>query len=102
MDIITKFLDGAAIVQMLNPGTAKTFQDYADMVFTTYVSSELDIANQCERHLLCVQAREFKKHSQEELRGKGVQKQVLAITVFPQNWKDFLHEDDNKTELFRF
>ena len=27
------FLDGAAVVQMLNPGTAKTFLDYADQVF---------------------------------------------------------------------
>ena len=38
-------MDGAAIVQMLNPGTSKTFQDYADMVFTPYVSSQLDTAN---------------------------------------------------------
>ena len=27
-----KFLDGAAVVQMLNPGTAKTFLDYAEQV----------------------------------------------------------------------
>ena len=27
------FLDGAAVVQMLNPGTAKTFLDYAEQVF---------------------------------------------------------------------
>ena len=29
----TQFLDGAAVVQMLNPGTAKTFMDYAVHVF---------------------------------------------------------------------
>ena len=28
-----QFLDGAAVVQMLNPGTAKTFLDYAEQVF---------------------------------------------------------------------
>ena len=28
-----RFLDGAAVVQMLNPGTAKTFLDYAVHVF---------------------------------------------------------------------
>ena len=72
------------------------------MVFTPYVSSQLDIAKQCGRHLGCVQAREFEKHSQDELRGKGVRRQVLATTVISQNWKDFLHQDDNKTELFRF
>ena len=36
----TKLLDGAAIVQMLNPGTAKTCRDYADIVFTSYISSQ--------------------------------------------------------------
>ena len=41
-------MDGAAIVQMLNTGTAKTFQDYEDMVFTPYVSSQLDIANRVD------------------------------------------------------
>lgn len=32
-----KVLDGAAVVQMLKPGASKTFQDYADKVFTPYV-----------------------------------------------------------------
>ena len=29
-----QFLDGAAVVQMLNPGTARTFLDYALHVFS--------------------------------------------------------------------
>ena len=29
-----KIFAGAAVVQMLHPGTAKTFQEYADAVFT--------------------------------------------------------------------
>ena len=33
------FLDGAAVVQMLNPGTAKTFWDYAEQVFTLCIST---------------------------------------------------------------
>ncbi|KAL7373171.1 hypothetical protein ABVT39_000586 [Epinephelus coioides] len=36
------FLDGAAVVQMLNPGTAKTFQDYADSFFVPYAKSQLE------------------------------------------------------------
>ena len=31
--IDANFLDGAAVVQMLNPGTSKTFLDYAEQVF---------------------------------------------------------------------
>ena len=38
-----KFLDGAAIVQMLNPEKVKTFKDYADMVFTPYISCQLGV-----------------------------------------------------------
>ena len=34
-------LDGAAIVNMLRPGTAKTFQDYATDVFVPYITYQL-------------------------------------------------------------
>ena len=34
-----KFLDGAAVVQMLNPGTANTFLNYVEQVFLPYVSA---------------------------------------------------------------
>lgn len=36
------FVDGAAVVQMLNPGTEKTFQYYADSVFVPYAKSQLE------------------------------------------------------------
>ena len=32
-----KFLDGAAIVQTLDPGTAKSFQEYGDEVFIPHI-----------------------------------------------------------------
>ena len=34
-------LDGAAIVQMLKPGAAKTFEEYAHQVFLPYVLGQL-------------------------------------------------------------
>ena len=34
-----KCLDGAAVVQMLNPGTANTLLVYAEQVFLPYVSA---------------------------------------------------------------
>ena len=34
-------LDGAAIVNMLKPGTAKTFSDYASQVFLPYITTQL-------------------------------------------------------------
>jgi len=39
-----KLLDGAVVVQMLNPGTMKTFQEYADKVFLPYVFQQLSTA----------------------------------------------------------
>ena len=42
------FLDGAAVVQMLNPGVAKTFQEYADMVFLLYVSRQVTTAQRVD------------------------------------------------------
>ena len=35
-------LDGAVVVHMLHPGTAKTFQEYADFVFGSYITSQID------------------------------------------------------------
>ncbi|KAJ8037920.1 hypothetical protein HOLleu_18862 [Holothuria leucospilota] len=38
-------LDGAGIINMLQPGTAKTFQGYATGVFVPYVKSQLQHAD---------------------------------------------------------
>jgi len=35
-------LDGAAVVQMLNPGTSRIFQDYGNTVFAPYISAQLE------------------------------------------------------------
>ena len=34
-------LDGAAIIQMMKPAGAKTFDEYAQQVFIPYISSQL-------------------------------------------------------------
>ena len=43
-----KLLDGAAIVQMLNPGMAQIFQEYSDLVFLSYVSNQLTTARRVD------------------------------------------------------
>lgn len=96
-----KFLDGAAIVQMLNPGTAKTFQDYADTVFTPYVSSQLETAERVDV-VWDVYIPDSLKNTTRQKRGNGVRRRVAPTTVIPKNWKDFLRVDENKTELFEF
>ena len=42
------------------------------------------------------------KGTTRQKRGKGVRRRVSPSTTIPKSWKDFLHVDDNKTELFKF
>ena len=90
-----KFLDGAFVVQMLNPGTAKTFQNYADVIFMPHVKSQLQSADR-------VDIPNSSKNATREKRRKGVHRRVLSTTVIPRDWKGFLRVDENKTELFSF
>ena len=96
-----KIFDGAAIVQMLHPGTAKTFQDYADAVFSSYVSSQLESVERVDIVWDAYIADSLKSTTRQK-RGKGVRRRVAPTTALPQNWKDFLRVDGNKSELFSF
>ena len=37
-------LDGAAMVQILNLNSSRTFQEYSEIVFTPYISAELNVS----------------------------------------------------------
>lgn len=97
----TTIFDGAAIVQMLSPGTAKSFQDYADEVFSPYILSQLRTADRVDI-VWDVYLHDSLKATTRERRGKGVRRRVSSTTMIPRHWKDFLHVDENKTELFTF
>ena len=94
-------LDGAAAVHMLHPGTARTFQDYADTVFGSYILSQLQNANRVDI-ALDVYMEDSLEATTREKRGKGIRRRVASATFLPSKWKDFLHLEENKTELFRF
>ena len=83
------------------PKTSKTFEEYAvqdvvpkiltysskyertDIVFDVYWTSSL-------------------KAETRSKRGKGNRRRVTNRTKLPPNWKSFLQDSDNKTELFEF
>ena len=94
-------LDGAAIVQMLNPGTARTFKEYGERVLAPYISAQLEKSSRVDL-VWDVYLPASLKASTRQKRGKGTRKRVAASTVMPKNWKDFLRVDENKTELFAF
>ena len=98
VDAIT--LDGA-VVHMLHTGTSRTFQYYADTVFGSYILSQLQNANRVDI-VWDVYMENSLKATTREKRGRGIRRRVASTTVLPPKWKDFLHLDENKTELFRF
>ena len=57
--------------------------DRVDVAFDTYKEQSLKTATRVKR-------------------GKDVRRKVQENSVEPTNWKDFLHLDQNKTELFHF
>ena len=81
------FLDGAVVVQMLNPGIAKTLLDYVEHVF-------------CHRYqqssrtpLVLILFGIYIKH-----RSKCVRRQVVTSVLIPKILKDFVPVDENKAE----
>jgi len=73
-------LDGAAIVQMLNPGTSKTFQEYATTVFASYINSQLQKTNRIDL-VWDVYLPSSLKRTARDKRGKGTRKRVGSSTM---------------------
>ena len=93
--------DGAAIVNMLRPGFAKTFSDYATQVFLPYITSQLQHVNRLDVVWDEYIADSLKAETRTR-RGKGIRRRVEPSNTIPGNWQEFLRINDNKTELFSF
>ena len=93
-------LDGAVIVQMLQPRTARTFDEYFSTVFAPYILKHLETAKRVDL-VWDVYRDDSLKRSLREKRGSGQRRKVLASTRIPVDWKGFLRVEDNKDELFK-
>lgn len=94
-------LDGAAIVNMLQPGAAKTFADYAKHRFSPYIKSQLQHVNRVDV-VWDEYIPESLKAQTRSKRGKGIRRRVEPSSAIPGNWQQFLRIDENKVELFSF
>jgi hypothetical protein len=94
-------LDGAAVVNMLHPGAAKTFSEYASQIFLPYLSSQIQ---HCKRMdvIWDVYFENSLKEDTRNTRGKGIRRRVEPSSVIPGDWQAFLRVSKNKTELFSF
>lgn len=84
---------------MLNPRTARTFQEYSDTVFMPYITKQLERAKRIDI-VWDIYKDDSLKTCTREKRGKGTRRRVLPSTAIPSNWHSFLRVDDNKVELF--
>ena len=69
-------LDGAALVNMLQPGAAKTFSDYAQQVFSPYILSQLQHVRRVDI-VWDEYLSESLKADTRSKRGKGVRRRVI-------------------------
>ena len=86
---------------MLKPVGARTFQDYAMLVFLPYIKAQLARVTRVDI-IWDIYIPDSLKFTAKENRGKGVRRRVAAANSIPGNWHEFLRVDKNKTELFNF
>ena len=94
-------LMGAAIVNTLRPGFAKTFSDYATHMFLLYTTSQLQHVNRLDVVWDEYIADSLKAETRTR-RGKGTRRRVEPSNTIPGNWQELLRINDNKIELFSF
>ena len=94
-------LDGAVIVQMLKPGSVKTFDQYANTTFIPYIVVQAKKYKRVDLVWDSYLENSLKARTREK-RGSGIRKHVSGSTMFPSNWPNFLKVDENKEELFNF
>ena len=100
-NIQVSIIDGSAIVNMLQPGSAQIFLDYAQQVFLPYIVAQLQHAGRVD----IVWDQYFSdtlKGKTRKKRGRGVCRRVQASSTIPGNWQEFFCIDENKIELFAF
>lgn len=82
-------------MNMLQPGTARTFSDYEKQVFLPYIRSQLSYVNRLwDEYCLKAETRTKK--------GKGIRRRVEPSSTIPGKWQEFLRIDASKVELFSF
>ena len=79
----------------------RTFDEYARHVFIPYVKKQLDTSTQIDV-VWDTYVMSSIKESTRDKRGKGNRQEVAGKNKVPSNWVDFLHESENKKQLFSF
>lgn len=98
-DATAYFFDGAVVVHFINSTDAKTVRDYSLKVqdyFRAFTKKfqRVDVIWDVYRQ------NSIKRDAREKRGVDRIQKVDLNLNV-PKNWSNFLHVDENKTQLFK-
>lgn len=95
--------DGAALVNILQPKTCKTFFQYATEIFCPFILKQVT-EMKCTRVDVVWDSyhKDSLKAYTQTIRGEGTRRQVKGPYPIPRNWSDFLRNSSNKEELFQF
>ncbi|EDO31790.1 predicted protein [Nematostella vectensis] len=86
----------------MNPeGTEKTFSDYAQRTFIKYILAQVRHVERIDLVFDEYIANSLKATTRSH-RGAAVRQRVEPVKKLPRSWKDFLRDDRNKEELFKF
>ena len=93
-------IDSSALVNMLNPGSSKTFLDYANNVFMPSILVQLSKVHRVDVVRDLYDSLGINGEARAK-RGYGAPQQVSASAPVPRKCQDFLRHE-NKTDLFCF
>ena len=88
LNVDAYILDRAVIVQMVQPGCSKTFDEYRDKIFLPYVQAILKNVNRLDI-VFDVYIEHSLQSATREKRGTGSRTRVKASTKILKNWQDF-------------
>lgn len=93
------FLTVAVTVQMLSPGTSRTFQEHVVSVYKPLINKPPKVLKRVDI-VWDVYLQDSLKSTTRLKRCSRQTRKVLPPTHVPLNWRTFLCVDGNKTELF--
>ena len=93
-------IDGSVVVQMLSPKTAKTFDEYSKRRTSNYLVSKVKDKITSIDIIFHVYKEKSIKAEARESRGTGMRIKFTSHTSICKKWKEFLHHNQNKADLF--
>ena len=82
----------------MKPAAAKAFDEYAQQVFITYISSQLRSVSRVDLVWDTYKDNSLKCTASAK-RGKDVSRHVVEKAAVPGSWQNFLLIDSNKTTI---